>query len=64
VSIITFLTPDETELLDEQRETEIVAQSPTFQRLIERTLTEIEIGETVTFDELLNELENELSQDL
>ncbi|MFQ5616180.1 MAG: hypothetical protein ACE5GO_06950 [Anaerolineales bacterium] len=54
--IITFLTPDGVELPDEQREAELLARSPTFQRLVERTLAEVEAGETVTFETLLDEL--------
>lgn len=54
--IITFLTPENVELWDEQREAELLAQSQTFHRLIERTLAEVESGETVTFEELLDAL--------
>jgi len=54
--IVTFLTSEEADLLDEQREAEMLAQSPAFRRLIDRTLAEIEAGETITFEALLDAL--------
>ena len=54
--IITFLTPEDEHLTEAHYEAELLARSPTFHRLTERSLAEVAAGETMTFEELLDEL--------